>query len=107
MRVQASSVNPVDAAIAAGMLSGMVEHEFPVVLGRDYAGVVEQVGSGVTRYAAGDDVFGYVPHANPAVHDGSWTELIVVPEDELDRAQRPRASRSRRPAPPRWPASRR
>ena len=45
VRVQASSVNPVDNAIAAGMLSGMgVEHEFPVTLGRDYAGAVEQVG---------------------------------------------------------------
>jgi HEAT repeat protein len=41
VRVRASSANPVDNAIAAGMLSGMVEHEFPVVLGRDYVGVVE------------------------------------------------------------------
>jgi NADPH:quinone reductase-like Zn-dependent oxidoreductase len=37
IRVQASSANPVDNAIAAGMLSGMVEHDFPVILGRDYA----------------------------------------------------------------------
>jgi NADPH2:quinone reductase len=41
VRVQASSVNPVDNAIAAEMLKGMAEHEFPIVLGRDYAGVVE------------------------------------------------------------------
>jgi NADPH:quinone reductase len=81
VRVRASSVNPVDAAIAGGMLQGMFEHEFPVVLGRDYAGVVEQVGRGVTRYAAGDDVFGFVLHADPTVHDGSWAELIVLPED--------------------------
>ena len=80
VRVHASSVNPVDAAIAAGQLKDMVEHEFPIVLGRDYAGVVEQVGSGVTRYAAGDEVFGFVLHANPTVHEGSWAELIVVPE---------------------------
>ena len=37
----------------------MVEHEFPVVLGRDYAGVVEQAGSAVTGYAVGDEVFGF------------------------------------------------
>lgn len=43
----------------------MIEHEFPIVLGRDYAGVVEQVGAGVTRYAVGDEVFGFVLHANP------------------------------------------
>lgn len=83
VRVQASAVNPVDAAIAGGMLSGMIEHVFPVVLGRDYAGVVEQVGAAVTRYAAGDEVFGFLLHANPTVHDGSWTELIVVPEDNF------------------------
>jgi NADPH2:quinone reductase len=83
VRVRASSANPVDAAIAGGMLDGMVEHEFPVVLGRDYAGVVEQVGAGVTRYAPGDEVYGFLLHANPTVHDGAWTELIVVPEDNF------------------------
>jgi NADPH2:quinone reductase len=35
VRVQASSANPVDGAIAAEMLKDMVEHEFPVVLGQD------------------------------------------------------------------------
>jgi len=53
VRVQASSVNPADAAIAAGMLRGMAEYEFPVTLGRDFAGVVEDVGSAVSRYEAG------------------------------------------------------
>src|SRR5918995_1147612 len=83
VRVRASSVNPVDGAIAAGMMGGMVEHEFPVVLGRDYAGVVEQAGSDVTRYAEGEEVYGFVPAANPTVHDGTWAELIVVPEDNF------------------------
>src|SRR5829696_3884670 len=82
VRVHASSVNPADNSIAAGMLRQMgVEYEFPVILGRDYAGVVEQVGADVTRYSAGDEVFGFVLHANPTVRDGSWAELIVVPED--------------------------
>jgi NADPH:quinone reductase len=54
VRVHGSSVNPVDAGIAAGMLAQMFEHEFPVVLGRDYAGVVEQIGADVTRHAVGD-----------------------------------------------------
>jgi NADPH:quinone reductase len=80
IRVQASSVNPVDNAIAAGMLAGMVEHEFPVVLGRDYAGVVEQAGPGTGRFAPGDAVFGFVRHADPTVHNGSWAELTTVPE---------------------------
>jgi NADPH2:quinone reductase len=83
VRVQASSVNPVDAGIAAGHLKDMFPHEFPVLVGRDYAGVVEQVGAGVTGYAAGDAVFGFVPGMSPGVHDGSWAELIAVPQDQV------------------------
>jgi NADPH:quinone reductase len=82
VRVHASSINPADNSIAAGMLKQMgVEYEFPVILGRDYAGVVEQVGPEVTRYAVGDGVFGFVLHANPTVRDGSWAELIAAPQD--------------------------
>jgi NADPH:quinone reductase-like Zn-dependent oxidoreductase len=81
VRVHASSVNPVDNAIAAGMLKGMADHDFPVTLGRDYAGVVEQVGAEVTGYAVGDEVFGFLLHASPAIHDGSWAELVAVSGD--------------------------
>ncbi len=85
VRVQASSINPVDNAIAAGMLKDMVPHEFPVTLGRDFAGTVEQTGDGVSAVAAGDEVFGFVPAMVPAVHAGSWAELIVVAESGLTR----------------------
>ena len=78
VRVRASSVNPVDNAIAAGMLREMVDHDFPVVLGRDYAGTVETIGADVQGYSVGDEVFGFLLHANPAVHEGSWAELIAV-----------------------------
>jgi NADPH:quinone reductase len=87
VRVHASSVNPVDVFIAAGALKEMAEHEFPVILGRDVAGVVEEIGPSVDRYRVGDAVFGFVPHAGPAVHDGSWAELIVVPQDNLVSAK--------------------
>ena len=80
VRVRASSVNPVDNAIAAGRLKDMVEHEFPITLGRDYAGVVEHIGDDVTGFSAGDEVFGFLGAMNPTVHAGSWAELIVVPE---------------------------
>jgi NADPH:quinone reductase-like Zn-dependent oxidoreductase len=81
VRVHASSVNPVDNSIAAGMLAQMgIEYEYPVTLGRDYAGVVEQVGSGVSDYKPGDEVFGFLLHANPTARDGSWAELVTVTE---------------------------
>jgi NADPH:quinone reductase-like Zn-dependent oxidoreductase len=80
VRVHASSVNPADAAIAAGMLKEMAEHEFPVTLGRDYAGVVEDAGSAVSGFSPGDEVYGFLVHANPTVHDGSWADYLVVRE---------------------------
>src|SRR5918997_635653 len=85
VRVQASSVNPVDGAIAAGMLKDMVEHEFPVVLGRDFSGVVEQAGEDVGGISEGDEVFGFVPGLSPKVHAGTWAELITVPESIATR----------------------
>src|SRR4051812_41542882 len=82
VRVHASSVNPVDHSIAAGMLAQMgVEYEYPVILGRDYAGVVEQAGSAVSGFKNGDQVFGFLLHANPTARDGAWAELITVTEE--------------------------
>lgn len=86
VRVQASSVNPADAAIASGMLKGMAEYQFPVTLGRDFVGVVEQTGAGVGTYETGDAVFGFVLHANPAVHDGSWADHLVIAQDAVASA---------------------
>lgn len=48
VRVHSASLNGFDVAVAAGMLQGMMEHRFPIVLGKDYAGTVAAVGDGVT-----------------------------------------------------------
>ncbi|MGN9908851.1 NADP-dependent oxidoreductase [Phytohabitans sp. LJ34] len=78
VRVRASSLNGFDAATAAGMLKGMMEHRFPVVLGKDFAGTVEAVGDQVTSFAAGDEVFGVV--MKPFLGDGGLGEYVVVGE---------------------------
>src|SRR3954463_8620025 len=89
VRVHASSVNPVDNSIAAGMLAQMgVQYEYPVILGRDYAGMVEQAGAAVDNYKPGDQVFGFILHANPTARAGAWAELITVTE-ELSIAHAP------------------
>ena len=79
VRVHASSINGFDVAVASGMLQGMMEYQFPVTIGRDLAGVVEQVGSEVSRYRVGDEVFGFL--AKPVLHDGTWAEYVASPED--------------------------
>ena len=81
VRVHASSLNPVDNAIAAGMLQGVMPHEFPVTLGRDLAGTVESVGDGVSAYAPGDAVLGMVPAIGATMHDGAWAELVAISQE--------------------------
>lgn len=78
VRVRNSSANPVDNAVAGGSMKNYAEYEFPVILGRDFAGVVEKAGSGAS-FAEGDEVFGFVGAAAPEVHNGSWAELARVP----------------------------
>ncbi|HET7339131.1 MAG TPA: alcohol dehydrogenase catalytic domain-containing protein, partial [Candidatus Dormibacteraeota bacterium] len=57
VRVRASSVNPVDA-FPTTLPGYFMAGRKPVVLGTDFAGVVEAVGSAVTRFRPGDEVFG-------------------------------------------------
>jgi NADPH:quinone reductase-like Zn-dependent oxidoreductase len=58
--VQAASVNGIDAYVAAGYVWDSMPHRFPVVLGRDFAGTVEAVGTDVTSVRVGDLVAGVV-----------------------------------------------
>jgi NADPH2:quinone reductase len=77
VRVRAASVNGFDVSVANGMLKGMMEHRFPVVLGKDFAGTVEAVGAGVSSFAPGDRVFGVVTKSY--LGDGSFGEFVTVP----------------------------
>ena len=56
--VRAASVNPVDWKLLAGAMSGGQPLAGTGYLGYDAAGVVDEVGEGVTGVSAGDDVFG-------------------------------------------------
>jgi len=58
VRVKAASVNPIDWKLRAGYMSGGKPLEGTAYLGYDAAGVVDEVGDGVTDVAVGDDVFG-------------------------------------------------
>jgi NADPH2:quinone reductase len=76
VRVHASSVNGFDVAVANSHLNGMMEHRFPVVLGKDFAGTVDAVGPDVTGYEVGDRVFGVV--TKPYLGDGGFAEYVTV-----------------------------
>ena len=77
VRVRAASINGFDIFVANGYLKGMMEHRFPVVIGKDFAGTVDALGEGVTEFAVGDRVFGVV--TKPFLGDGSFGEYVTVP----------------------------
>jgi NADPH2:quinone reductase len=57
VRVKASGVNPLDLKIRSGN-AAHAKHPFPAILGMDLAGTIETLGTGVTGFAVGDDVYG-------------------------------------------------
>lgn len=85
VRVKAAGVNPVDAAVARGMLNEVIPAEFPAIPGWDMAGIVEECGYAARRFEEGDEVFAYA--RRPTVQQGTFAEYISIPESYL--AKRP------------------
>src|SRR5438270_4493866 len=77
-RVIAAGVNPVDGMIRSGMFAKEGNRVFPIILGGDVAGVVEKVGSKITKFKAGDPVFAYVSLDN----SGGYAQYALVTERE-------------------------
>jgi NADPH:quinone reductase-like Zn-dependent oxidoreductase len=79
VRVRAAGINPGEAKIRAGAMAQLWPATFPSGEGSDLAGVVEELGEGVTGFVAGEDVIGYTN--NRASH----AELVVVEVANLVR----------------------
>ncbi|MEU9041151.1 MULTISPECIES: NADP-dependent oxidoreductase [unclassified Kitasatospora] len=83
VEVRAAGVNPVDWKVRDGALDGVLDAHFPMIMGWDVAGVVRAVGGGVTEFAPGDEVYGYV--RKDAVEHGTYAELVSAPVRTLAR----------------------
>jgi len=83
VRVRANSVNPADWHILRGepklsrLAFGLFKPAYPI-LGADFAGVVEAVGSGVTHFRVGDRVFGEALHA-------AFAEYVCAPAEKCGK----------------------
>jgi len=78
VKISHASVNGFDVGVANGIVKDYMEHRFPVVLGKDFAGTVEAVGDGVTSVSEGDAVFGVL--MREYVGPGTFAEYAVIPE---------------------------
>jgi NADPH:quinone reductase-like Zn-dependent oxidoreductase len=72
VRVYAVGVNPADWKLRAGLLKDLFPVQFPYIPGYDVAGVVEEVGPGVTAFQKGQAVFGQS-------NRGTYAEYITAP----------------------------
>lgn len=70
VRIAATSVNPIDYKMRSGAAKERFPVSFPAILGRDIAGIVREVGAGVSGFAPGDKVMALGLH--------SYAELAVV-----------------------------
>jgi len=71
VEVRAVSVNPVDTKVRAGTFT-----KEPKILGWDATGIVREVGSEVTLFQPGDEVF----YAGSIARTGSYSEFHLVDE---------------------------
>jgi NADPH:quinone reductase-like Zn-dependent oxidoreductase len=80
IRVHAASVNPIDWKIRAGYMKDYIPLPLPFIPGWDVSGVVEAVGSGVTKFKKGDEVYA---RPDVAAHgSGAYAEYVVAKETE-------------------------
>jgi len=80
VRIHASGVTVLDTKIRAGK-AAHARHPLPAVLGMEMAGVVEEVGAGVTRFAVGDEVYGMTGGIGGI--QGSLAQFAAVDADLL------------------------
>lgn len=82
VRVKASGLNPLDAKIKAGQAEH-VKQPLPAILGIEMAGIVVEVGEGVTGFAPGDKVYGMT--GGVAGMQGALAEYVAVDAELITR----------------------
>lgn len=76
VKVYAAGLNPIDNMIPTGIFKPVLHFKLPATLGSDLSGVVIAVGSRVTRFSPGDEIFASIFDTGT----GSLAEFAVVPE---------------------------
>lgn len=82
VRIKASAVNPLDLKIAKGE-AAHARHPLPAILGIDMAGIVEELGPGVTQFNIGDEVYGMT--GGVGGHQGALAEFVAADAQLLAR----------------------
>jgi enoyl reductase len=76
VNVKVAGVQPFDIKTRRGDMAARNPLTFPATLGNEYAGVIDQVGDGVTGLAVGDEVLG-------SASSVAYADYIVVAADQV------------------------
>jgi alcohol dehydrogenase len=83
VKVHAASLNPWDTKVREGVAKDFMPLTFPVTAAGDIAGVVAEVGPGVTGLKTGDKVYG---NAGVKGGSGALAEFAVAPANHVAKA---------------------
>lgn len=78
VRVAATSFNPTEAALRAGMLQAFLPVDLPYTLGWDVAGTVAEIGAGAQGFAVGDRVMGWLDSGGAAEYVRAPVAVLVA-----------------------------
>lgn len=78
VRVKTAGVMPIDAKVRSGSVPYAQSHPFPIIPGNEFAGIIDEVGDGVSEFVRGDEVIGFTLF-------GGYAEYVVVSSDQLVR----------------------
>lgn len=79
VRVKAAGVNPADWKFRQGYAQSFLPIQLPKIPGNEFAGVIDQLGEGATRFAVGDEVFGFTE----LPRFSAYAEVVIVKEEQL------------------------
>jgi 2-desacetyl-2-hydroxyethyl bacteriochlorophyllide A dehydrogenase len=77
VKVHAASINPLDLRVLEGEFKAILPVPFPFILGNDFAGTVVEVGSKVSQFKVGDEVYAKTDL------NGAFAEYTVVQQSSL------------------------
>ncbi len=80
VRVSATSINPADWKVRSGAFKDIIPVAFPYIPGCDLAGIVREVGEGVTNFEPGDRVMAMVLHTYAELSTVKATDLVKIPD---------------------------
>lgn len=79
VKVKVAAVNPLDLLVLSGSVKLIQDYAFPLTLGNELTGVVEQVGKKVQGYQMGDAIYSRLPLAKI----GAFAEYAAIHADSI------------------------